>query len=282
MSYLSFLEKEMACRLFGISGGYVFSYWTTNGYNKNTTKSLILDSCGINIYEDEEYKGLSQQKCIEKIWDTESPKTIANLLSALCDYFNYKMGFDDWSPEDQSDYREIKKIIARLQNMEYLELPQDTPTNLKILLDDINANIKNGKPEMVLDRLHTFSTEFFRNICRNHGIAIVNNQGNNLPLHSLVGTLKNWYQNNHYFESDFCVTAIQNSISVFEKFNAIRNDHSAAHPNSILNRTEAEYVIRIIADTLVFINKIESIQKNKNNSSIEDSTIWLEDELPFT
>ena len=65
MAYLKYIEKETICRLFGISGGFVFKYWSDKGlYNKNNTKDLILEACGINIYEDPAYRNLSQEKCI--------------------------------------------------------------------------------------------------------------------------------------------------------------------------------------------------------------------------
>ena len=88
MSYLKYIEKETICRLFGISGGFVFKYWSDQGtYNKNKTKELIFDACGINIYEDAAYRNLSQEKCIRKIWDESSPQIIVNLLEALSEYF---------------------------------------------------------------------------------------------------------------------------------------------------------------------------------------------------
>lgn len=77
MGMLSFIEKQTICRLFGISAGYVFKYWSDMGkYNKNTTQQLILDACNIDIYNDVPYKGLSQQKCIEKILASNNPQII--------------------------------------------------------------------------------------------------------------------------------------------------------------------------------------------------------------
>ena len=75
MVHLSFIEKQTIYRLFGISEGFIFKYWSDRGYhNKNSTKDLILESCGINIYEDSGYKSLSQQKCIEKIFNINAVK----------------------------------------------------------------------------------------------------------------------------------------------------------------------------------------------------------------
>ena len=160
MSVLSFIEKQTICRLFGISDGFIFKYWSDKGaHNKSTTKELIYDSCGINIFEDAGYKGLSQQKCIQKIWDECSPQIIAKLLKTLSDYFCFKMGTDWWSDEDNYDYQQIQQIIERLQTLQTVELPkEENIKNLKLLLEDIEENIKNDKPELAVDRLHTFAS----------------------------------------------------------------------------------------------------------------------------
>lgn len=101
------------------------------------------------------------------------------------------------------------------------------------------------------------------------------------PLQSLVGRLKNWYAENHYFDSDFSVVAIQNTINIFDKFNAIRNDQSAAHPNEVLNKAEAMYVVRIVAETLTFIDKIECIKDAAATPRLPWDDLETDDELPF-
>lgn len=220
MSVLSFIEKQTICRLFGISDGFIFKYWSDKGaHNKSTTKELIYDSCGINIFEDAGYKGLSQQKCIQKIWDECSPKIIAKLLKALSDYFCFKMGTNWWSDEDNYDYQQVQQIIERLKTFQTVELPkEENIKNLKLFLEDIEDNIKNDKPELVVDRLHTFASEYLRNLCHTHSIETTNSKGNEYPLHSLAGMLKKWYVDNAYFDSEFAFVAIQNSINLFDKF----------------------------------------------------------------
>ena len=283
MANLSFIEKQIICRLFGINGGFVFKFWSDRGeYNKTITKDLIADACGINIFDDESYKGLSQQKCIQKIWDEESPHTVASLLKSLSDYFCFQMGDSFWGDDDQSDYRQVQRIIERLEAESKVELPQQVEKqNLRLILADIETNIRTNRPELIVDRLHTFSTEFFRSLCEKHGIGTEDDRGDELPLHSLVGRLKNWYAENHYFDSEFSVVAIQNTINIFDKYNAVRNDHSAAHPNEMLNKAEAMYAVRIVAETLTFIDKIEHIIDDEKTVSRLSCDDLDNGELPF-
>lgn len=286
MSNLSFIEKRIICRLFNITDGFIFKYWSDNGiYNKSITKDLIFEACGINIFEDEGYKGLSQQKCIQKIWDECSPQVIAKVLESLSEFFCFQMGTDLWSEEDRYDYDEVQRIIEKLNLTASVELPkEENIKNLKLLLEDIDSNIKNNKPELVVDRLHTFASEYLRSLCHSHGISTTDDKGIEYPLHSLAGMLKKWYADSNYFDSEFAVTAIQNSINLFDKFNEIRNDKSAAHPNKLLSKAEAEYAVRIIANTLTFIDKSENSRaKNVQTLPWEGGVLYVsrDEELPF-
>lgn len=283
MSHLTFIEKEEIKRLFGISDGYVFKYWYDQGkYNKTKTKELIYDACGINIYQDEEYRNLSQEKCINKILNEGSPQHIAKLLKNLSEYFLFEMQSYDWEKEDVHYFNKVQKIIDRLEGISYIELPEvQTTQMLTIILEDIKHNLREHKPELIIDRLHTFTCEYIRNLCLQHKITIVDDKDNNLPIHSLVGMLNKWYKDNNYYKSQLTSTAIRNSISLFEKFNQVRNNHSAAHPNSLLSKAEAEYIVKIISDTLIFLDKIEQNQEFSTlcvtSSLIEED----DDMLPF-
>lgn len=283
MAYLTYIEKETIRRLFGIADGFVFKYWSDQGkYNKTKTKELIFDACGINIYDDEGYKGLSQEKCIKKIWDEGNPQIIANLLEALSKYYCFAMGSDWWSDEDSCDYNQVQEIIKRLREMSVVELPtKQTPENLTIILEDIESNLMSQKPELVIDRLHTFAYEYLRCLCAKHNISTVDVKGNQYPMHSLAGMLRKWYEDNQYCDSQFALTAIKHSITLFENFNHVRNDHSAAHPNHLLSKAEAEYVIRIVSDTLNFLDKIEKSYEEKEIPWGNGVLLDLDGELPF-
>ncbi len=89
---------------------------------------------------------------------------------------------------------------------------------------------------MVIDRLHTFATQYIREICQKHNIAIADEKGDHYSLDSLVAKLKGWYESENYFESEFCVVAIRNTINIFAKYNDLRNNKSAAHPNPLLKK----------------------------------------------
>lgn len=286
MATLTFMEKQTICRLFGIENGYIFSYWQGKEYNKNTTRDLLVDACGIDIYHNKDYQGLSQQKCIEKIWNECAPKTVAKLLDTLCSFFEFRMGVDRWPEEDYQDYYEVQEISKRLNAIDEVELPEQEHGDLLLIVRDIEKNVDAGTPELAIDRLHTFAAQFFRTICQTHNIAVVDDKGDHYSLDRTVARLKKWYQDNNYFESEFCVVALQNTINIFAQFNEIRNKKSAAHPNPLLAKMEAEYAVKIIADTLMFIDKIEkekSAQTQKLPWNLTEFNVGniAENGLPF-
>lgn len=282
MRSLKYIDKQHMVNLFGIKNGYVFSY-LKNGYSKTTTRDMILEATGIDIYSNPDYN-LSQERCIRKIWDECDDVTNGKLLKVLLDYFDT---ICDWSlsHSEEVSYKRLRVLEKELLSSN-IEVPDSYNDDLQLIHSDIQKNITNGTPELVLDRLHTFATKYFRMLCTEHNISTKLQNGGDVALHSLVGNLAKWYETNLYFESDFCVIAIKNAISVFEKFNDIRNNHSAAHANIILNKIEAEYVVGMIADTLMFIDKIEKCKKESTEQALpwDNGIIYYnygEEKLPF-
>lgn len=259
MALFSLIERKTIYRLFGIDSGFIFKYWSDQSqYSKNDTRDIILDSCGINIYTDKDYSLLSQQKCVEKIFNSNNPKLVSDLLKGLCDFFNFKMGRYNWCDEDIDDYQSVQRIIERLQGSESVNLPEvQQYENIDMLTQDIEHNINNGTPELVLDRLHTYATMYLREICNNHNLPVADDRGNMYSIDGLAGKLKTYYIDNNYCKSEFSTQAIRTMISLFAKFNDIRNDNSFAHPNDVLDKAEAEYVVKTMLSTLQFITKIE-------------------------
>ncbi len=270
MSQITYVDKERAANFFGFSNGYIFTFLNNHNipFNKTNTRNMILEACGIDIYKDSEYD-MSQERCIRKLWDEADDYSVGCLFKVMLDYYAAVANWD-WDWKEKEDYQYLRELEKRLCSAKSLQLPATDNESLSLLQKDIERNFSNNTPELALDRLHTFSTHFFRKLSRMHGLDIANTSGENFSLETLVANLKNFYRDNSYFSSDFCVIAIQNTINIFAKFNAIRNNQSFSHPNPILSKIESEYVVKVISDTLMFIDKIE-----RQHDEIEV------DELPF-
>ncbi len=152
----------------------------------------------------------------------------------------------------------VRKVefIIREDSFE-ISLPQETGEVFEVLSRDIYDALAKDEPSLVLDRLHTYSSKYLRNLCQKYFIDVSDAEGNYYPLHNLAGSLAKYYENNHVFQSDFIIRAMKSSISIFERFNAVRNDYSYAHDNDILNKAEATYIVTIITATLNLLNVVE-------------------------
>lgn len=256
MSSLSYNDKSRMAYLFDFKDGYIFIF--DKSFKKSNTRDMILEATGIDIYTDPDYQ-LSQEKCVRKVWDECEDNKVGKLMKTMLQhYFDHVPYTPD--EKDQRMYCDLSELAERMMNTNSITVPKVEDDNLKLIKEDIEHNIAIGRPELSVDRLHTYATSFFRELCIKHGISTTKPNGEEQPLHSLAGSLKNWYDKNSYFNSDFCVPAFQYSINTFQKFNDVRNDESAAHPNALLSKAEAEFAVRIITDTLTFIERIEKIK----------------------
>ena len=123
MGCLSCAEKDRIRKLFDISNGYVFNQWyERQEYDQTKTREILLNTCGIDICSDTEYCCLSQQKCVEKIWDEESPQKVAKILSDLCEYF-YLLNGDDIRKRERHEFQAVQNIIKRLKTGIEINLP---------------------------------------------------------------------------------------------------------------------------------------------------------------
>lgn len=148
----------------------------------------------------------------------------------------------------------VVRDICFLSNEENFEidLPNKNYDDLQTLSEDINQSLVRNEPTLVLDRLHTFAVKYIRGLCEKKGIVIINYKAESYPLHSLVGMLTKHYKQVNAFQSEFSEQALKVSISLYDKYNAVRNDRSYAHDNTVLNNAEATLSVKIMAATLMF------------------------------
>ena len=153
----------------------------------------------------------------------------------------------------------VRNIYYFFSNDDFgIVLPEKQGDTFETLSRDIYDALAKGEPVLVLDRLHTYSTRYLREICSKHNIPIDDGSGNYHPLHSLVGMIAKYYKVNNVFQSEFVEQALKMSISTFEKYNTIRNQQSYAHDNEVLNKIEASYVVRVITATLTLLYETEN------------------------
>ena len=276
MAKLTYQEKSVLEELFGMSTGYVMDF------SNNSFQRFVGDVINIDIYHGPGYEEYSSKaNKLRQIWNEEPESVVGTLIEALLSYFeDMKLKQNSLTDCEHKKIEEMRLVANRLKgNVPRIELPTKKEDSLQTLLEDINSALARNKPELVLDRIHTFSTKLLRRICADNGIDTVNSQGKNLPLHSLAGKLRKKYEEDGVFQSSFTLMAIQNSISVFDQFNSVRNNQSYAHDNIVLDTMEAEFAVKIMADFITFIDRAEAYRK-KCHKRYEQQK-FFDEEVPF-
>lgn len=155
---------------------------------------------------------------------------------------------------------EYIKIAERLQNgsPDISELSNAVTKNnitLELLISEIKSSLDRGNPEAAIDRLHTFITNFIREICEKNAIT----SSKDKLLHSLLGEYIKELKKRGKLESSMSERILKSNISILEAFNDVRNNQSLAHDNKPLNKAESRFIFNSVVSAIKFLREIENI-----------------------
>jgi Abortive infection C-terminus len=152
----------------------------------------------------------------------------------------------------------FRKVIERLQGE-----PESVSTDgiqtfspdrtLEELVGDIERSLAANKPEVAIDHLHTYCMKRFSHLLRVRGIEC----GDDEPLHSRFGKYRKQLVSERQLH-EFTDRALKSFISILESFNDVRNNHSLAHDNKILETFEARFIFSSINAMLVMVRTLEA------------------------
>lgn len=273
-------EIEIMETLFDMRTGYVLDY------SNSTFASAVFYATGVNIFDDKKYPGVSKANRLRHFLQIESPYKIGKLLDALLTHYQTLKAKENKHRNDEELVEKLRAAAQRLQDETYsVQLPYEGEEDFAVLSEDTDRALQNEQPELVLDRLHTYAVKYLRRVCEAHDIETQDEKGNYFPLQSLADKLKKYYEGIDVLQSGFALQAIKMSISLFESYNAVRNDQSYAHDNRVLQGNEAEYVVRIVSATLNLIEQTERFiteDKRSKQTVLEGlPNDIFEFELPF-
>nr|WP_261360629.1 abortive infection family protein [Aeoliella straminimaris] len=129
---------------------------------------------------------------------------------------------------------------------------------LEELVDDIERTLAANKPEVAIDHLHTYCTKKVTHLLASRGINCIQSE----PLHSRFGKYRKCLEQERQLH-DFTARALKSFIGLLDSFNDLRNNHSLAHDNSILEPAEARLVVNSMNSILVYLRTIESARYGK-------------------
>lgn len=261
MSDLTFVEKKALEEILEMSGGYVLDF------SNYSFREFIQESIKINI-ESSDYcvdgSLLSKAKRLRELWKKESNHVVGKLAE---DLLSYKQDSSTLSitPEQIQRCEKIIKRLSSTSSAEFDSLKFDlSDREIQLLRKNILYSISQNDPDAALDRLHTYVSRCFKDLCLKVGLSTKNKINNEeKPLHSLAGEYIKFIDKTGIIESRMTLLILKSSLASLDAFNDIRNNKSLAHVNSLLGHDESLLIFNYIITTLSFIEKIE--QKRLDN-----------------
>jgi hypothetical protein len=275
MGDLTFIERGNIEKFLGMGAGYVMDF------SDRTFQDFIGEAVNLDI-DDQKYfnNGSSKAKRLRQFFKLESNYIIGKLLSAFCEYWLAKVHMGEIDPvNDEYLYKECLKIAEKLKQeciVEHIDAiqPNVDDRDFKMLAKAIRESIEKNEPEVALDRLHTFTFRYLRELCDKHKITYDKSDS----LNAIFGKYVKFIVDCKHVESTMSEKILKYSINIFEAFNDIRNNKSFAHDNPVLNYHESFLIFNNISSTIKYIEIIETKMK-KQKEPEQTTAIW--DDLPF-
>ena len=251
-----------------MQAGYVLNF------SNPSFNDFIYNVSGKNADEpkySENNSGSKGQRLLKFI-ELESDNTVGLLLKAL---YNELLEFNNEQGKvrDSSYYTSYTKIFERLMSgghiVENIEAIQaiNEDKDFHSLAKLIRESIEKNEPEAALDRLHTYTTKFLKEVCDLHKIAFTKDE----TINALFGKYIKAIREKGYLESTMAEKIVQFSFQIMDAFNDIRNNRSYAHDNQILNYDESVLIFSNISSMVKFIQAIEAKHKTKEVEKVDSN-----------
>jgi hypothetical protein len=274
MADLNYIQKSNFENFFGMKSGYVLDF------SDRTFQEFVGDATGKDILDNKyNFQSGSKANRLRAFIKEESNYDVGVLLEKLVEYAMVKYKPGDTVDNDTFDlYESCLKIAKGLKQggiVEHIDAlqPNNNEKDFKLLAKSIRDSIDKNEPEVALDRLHTFSVKFIRELCDFHEIKFEKSES----LNAVFGKYIKYLTDNKLIDSIMSEKILKYSINVIEAFNDIRNNKSLAHDNPILNYEESILIFNNLTNSIKFIQSIE----NKNKTVKNDTVPAQWDNLPF-
>ncbi len=154
-------------------------------------------------------------------------------------------------PQGRDRLQEMDRILKRDKN-KIVEIKRNSyfsETMLKAL-EAAENEISQGNPEHAHDRMHTFLHDFLIQLCAKLSLEPKSKEPNIMELFSLI---KHYLNMNN--PNKIIVKILRSFSSALHDINIIRNDESLSHPNKVLEKPEAMFVINTIKTIYVYLEE---------------------------
>lgn len=256
-------------RIFRSGGGYVLNF------SDSTMSEWFEETFAIDIFTSRfQVDGSSKGKTLRGFVEVAEPRLVARVLRGLWDYRCSLNDFVEKDPDQEERLRLwFEQFSAELENASSINLDEafkdfSRDTTLPKLRASIAADLISEKPDVAIDRMHTYCVKRFRALLADRAIPV----DPSTPLHAIFGAYGKAVRDEGAV-SAFALPILRVQHKLFEGLNDARNKRSFAHDNDLLTVSEAQFIIDCVLASLAFIERIEATRGLLNATS--------GDEMPF-
>jgi hypothetical protein len=202
--------------------------------------------------------GSSKAKRLRCFVQIEKKPLVAKALRALWEHRDYHNRGDLDAATEKKIHDHYFALVRRIEDGNGLARTDAIDrfarnATLDELVAAIERDIAADKPEVALDRLHTYCMKKFAHLLTQRGLPVHDND----TLNARAGRLFNPLRRKSKVRpiSDKIMRA---TIDTFELFNGIRNNESLAHDNELVDPAEARFIFDGITNLLRFVKAIEA------------------------
>jgi hypothetical protein len=242
---------------FGMGSGYVLNF------SDRTMSEWFEDELRINI-DDQCYKrrGTSKANRLRTFVEDEPAHLVARMLRAM---WAYREGIS-FTPYGATVEDCKRHQLSLFELIDRVESGASTPAidavvaftrdeTLEELVQAIRRDAEADRPQAALDRLHTYSMKKFA-----HLLLLRNAPADKAePLHSRVGRYVKQLEAERELRP-VTKQIMKNCIGIFQSYNDVRNSHSFAHDNIVVEKEEARFIFETVVSMLRFVRSIEAGQ----------------------
>lgn len=227
---------------------------TLYGYLQKAT--LSIDDLGTSYYVDGrgrwDAKGIKVKISVNPAILDKLDSSAENKVEEICErLIPGNTGFDIkgviFIPDLSREFDSIEELDV-LSHLDAL-----SSEAIQVLSEEIKSKLQDDQPQLALDRLHTFSTRFFRELCKKYKLEYTKKDS----LHSLLAKYRNFVVDCGVIKSNMTIQILKANTNILNNFNNVRNEESYAHDNVILNKSESKLICNHVTALLKFIDEID-------------------------
>lgn len=247
-------QREVFDRIFHSGGGYVLDF------SDRTMSEWFEENCGLQIFHPRfQIEGSSKGKTLRGFVAIAEPRLVARVLRALWAYRSTLPEYVSNDPVEEARLATwFEQFTVELDAASSMPIEDafrnfTDDTTLAKLRASIAEDLIAEKPDVALDRVHTYCVKRLRHLLDSKGQPF----DASTPLDALFGAYGRILKDTGAV-SEFALPTLRVQHKLFDGLNQARNKRSLAHDNELLDLSEAQFMLDCTLAALAFIERIEA------------------------